>query len=191
MPRTTTDAVPHGRLRTLEQPVLSAGADVGLRPWHPDDRDTVVAAYADPDIAYWHARTMTVDEAATWIDHWPRRWADETGAGWAITLDGEAVGQLSLRQLNHADGLTDLSYWVLPTARGRGAATAALGAVAHWSFDELGLYRIVVDHSVRNTASCAVATKAGFRLEGTKREDALHADGWHDMHQHARVAGDG
>ena len=36
-----------------------------------------------------------------------------------------------------------------------------------------------------------VATRAGFRLEGTKRGDALHADGWHDMHLHARVSCDG
>jgi ribosomal-protein-alanine N-acetyltransferase len=191
VPRTTADAVPRGKLRGLDQPVLSARADVSLRPWRRDDAETVVAAYADLDISYWHARTMTDEEAAAWIDHWPRRWADETGAGWAITLDGEAVGQVSLRQMNHADGLTDVSYWVLPAARGRGAATAALGAVARWSFDVLGLHRIFVDHSIRNAASCAVATKAGFRLEGTKREDALHADGWHDMHQHARVAGDG
>ena len=58
-----------------------------------------------------------------------------------------------------------------------------------WAFETLGLHRIEVDHSVENPASCRVATRAGFRLEGTKRGDALHADGWHDMHLHARVAG--
>ncbi len=150
----------------------------------------VVAAYADPEITYWHARTMTPDEAAAWIAHWTQRWADETGAGWAITLDGEVVGQISLRQVNHTDGLTDVSYWVLPAGRGRGAATAALSTLARWSFEALGLHRIVVHHSIRNAASCAVATKAGFLLEGTKRGDALHVDGWHDMHQHARLADD-
>lgn len=189
MPRTTPDAVAHGLLRSLDQPVLDAGPVV-LRPWRSGDQDAVVAAYTDPDITYWHARTMSPDEASAWIAHWPQRWADETGAGWAITRDDEAVGQISLRQLNHVDGLTDVSYWVLPAGRGRGAATSALDAVARWSFDVLGLHRIVVDHSIHNPASCAVATKAGFGLEGTKRGDALHADGWHDMHQHARLAGD-
>lgn len=54
----------------------------------------------------------------------------------------------------------------------------------------LGLHRIEVDHSTRNTASCRVAERAGYRVEGTKRSQALHADGWHDMHQHARIATD-
>ncbi|MEW2435901.1 GNAT family protein [Streptomyces caniferus] len=41
-----------------------------------------------------------------------------------------------------------------------------------------------------NPASCRVATKAGFRLEGTMRSALLHADGWHDEHLHARVQDD-
>ena len=32
-----------------------------------------------------------------------------------------------------------------------------------------------------------VAAKAGFTAEGTLRSALLHADGWHDMHLHARV----
>jgi RimJ/RimL family protein N-acetyltransferase len=35
-----------------------------------------------------------------------------------------------------------------------------------------------------------VAAKAGFTAEGTLRSALLHADGWHDMHLHARVQGD-
>lgn len=42
-------------------------------------------------------------------------------------------------------------------------------------------------HSTLNPASCRVAEKAGFALEGTRREAALHADGHHDMHLHARI----
>jgi len=35
-----------------------------------------------------------------------------------------------------------------------------------------------------------VATKAGFRAEGTRRGAALHVDGFHDMHAHARLRDD-
>ena len=37
----------------------------------------------------------------------------------------------------------------------------------------------------------ALILRAGFRAEGTKRSGARHADGWHDMHLHARVESDG
>jgi hypothetical protein len=35
-----------------------------------------------------------------------------------------------------------------------------------------------------------VAEKCGFALEGTMRDFQLLDDGWHDLHLHARVAGD-
>ena len=50
--------------------------------------------------------------------------------------------------------------------------------------------RLEVWHSTRNAASCRVAEKAGFVAEGVKRHAVLHVDGWHDMHVHARIAGD-
>ena len=190
MPRLTPPAIAPGRLRDLAQPTLAAG-DLVLRPWEPTDADAVSAAYDDPGIRRWHDRTMDVDEAGAWVASWADRWRDEKDAGWAVVRDGVLAGQISLRSLAYADGRAWVSYWVAPHARGRRTAAAALTAVSTWGFDTLGLHRIEVDHAVDNVPSCRVATRAGFRLEGTKRGDALHADGWHDMHLHARVSGDG
>ena len=97
------------------------------------------------------------------------------------------VGQISLRRLDLADGLAEVSYWVLPAARGRRVAPRALAAVAAWSFAALGLHRVEALHSTANPASCLVAERAGFVAEGTRRRAARHTDGWHDMHAHARL----
>jgi RimJ/RimL family protein N-acetyltransferase len=45
-------------------------------------------------------------------------------------------------------------------------------------------------HSTANVASCQVAQYAGFAVEGTKRGEGRHVDGWHDMHLHARLDDD-
>lgn len=82
------------------------------------------------------------------------------------------------------------TYWVLSADRGRGLAPLALGAVIDWAFDTAGFHRLELHHSTLNGASCRVATKAGFAVEGTKRAHALHRDGWHDMHAHAILADD-
>jgi [ribosomal protein S5]-alanine N-acetyltransferase len=190
VPRLTPPAIVPGTQRDLVQPVLYADG-LHLRPWRAEDAATVVTAYADPAIRRWHDRSMDRAEATAWVASWAGRWAAETGAGWAVASPDEVLGQISLRSLEHGDGRSDISYWVLPHARGRGVATTALRTLSTWAFTTLGLHRIEVDHSVDNPASCAVATGAGYRLEGTKRGDALHADGWHDMHLHARVSGDG
>jgi RimJ/RimL family protein N-acetyltransferase len=174
-------------MAALAQPVIDAGALL-LRPWRSSDLPAVRAAYSDPDIQRWHCRSMTDDEARAWIDAWPERWRQETGAGWAVVDAAEVVGQVSLRRLALQDGIAEVSYWVLPAARGRRVAPRALSAVTAWSFAELGVHRVEAYHSVLNAASCRVAQRAGFPAEGTKRGEARHADGWHDMHMHARLS---
>ena len=189
MPSLVTPALPVGTLASQQQPEIHAEGLV-LRPWRAEDHATVLAAYADPGIQRWHARTMTDDEARAWIENWARRWCQETGAGWAVTEEDKVAGQISLRTIDLQEGLAEVSYWVLPAARGRRTAKRALTAMSAWAFGELGLHRIEVLHSTRNEASCRVATAAGFALEGTKRSEAKHADGWHDMHLHACVTSD-
>ncbi len=49
-----------------------------------------------------------------------RRWAQESGAGWAIDGPSGLLGQISLRRLELAEGLTEVSYWVVPAAAGTG-----------------------------------------------------------------------
>ncbi len=48
--------------------------------------------------------------------------------------------------------------------------------------------RLELQHSRQNRASCRVAERSGFALEGTRVRSRLHVDGWHDMHLHGRVA---
>ncbi|MDG4825775.1 GNAT family N-acetyltransferase [Asanoa sp. WMMD1127] len=189
MPSLAAPAVPPGTLAGTKQPVID-GAGVRLRPWRPDDHEVVRAAYADPAVQRWHVRSMDALEAQAWVAAWSGRWKGESGAGWAVERDGAVAGQISLRRIDLHDGLAEVSYWVLPAARGAGLAGRALTALTAWSFGTLGLHRIEVAHSTANPASCAVAARAGFALEGTKRSEARHADGWHDMHLHARLATD-
>ncbi|MEU7865629.1 GNAT family N-acetyltransferase [Dactylosporangium sp. NPDC049140] len=190
MPNLVADVVVPGRLAALPQPVLPADGLL-LRPWRLADQPAVVAAYSDPAIQRWHCRAMDDDEAAAWLAAWPERWSTETRAGWAITTDGEEVaGQISLRALQLTDGQAEVSYWVLPSHRGRRVAPRALAALSAWAFGELGLHRLEVRHSMDNEPSCRVATVAGFPAEGVQRGSLLHQDGWHDMHVHARLDSD-
>jgi RimJ/RimL family protein N-acetyltransferase len=181
--------VPPGALAALTQPELH-GDGVVLRPWRDVDRPTVVAAYADPAIQRWHCRSMTEDEARDWIAAWPAQWRAESGASWAVVRDGTVAGQIGLRRIHLAEGLAAVSYWMLPDARGERIAPRALTALTAWSFQTLGLHRLELSHSTANIPSCLVAHRAGYAHEGTKRAEARHADGWHDMHLHARLDSD-
>ena len=118
MPRITAPVVASGSLAKRHQPTLEVDDDLHLRAWLPADAPAVANAYADPDIRHWHARSMTEDEAREWVAAWAGRWRAESAAGWAIADRSGVVGQISLRRLSLAEGEAEISYWVLPAARG-------------------------------------------------------------------------
>lgn len=196
MPSLVAPAIPVGTLAGAEQPVLRAGAGVILRPWLIADAAAVVEAFQDPAIQRWHVRRAdSVDEARGWIEEWQGTWRQETHIHWAVAAGdahadaGTLLGRLSLKSLNLADGGAELAYWVTPRARGRGVCPRAVGAAATWALGTAGFHRLELEHSTANPASCRVAVKAGFAAEGVRRGAALHVDGWHDMHLHARLRG--
>jgi len=185
--------VPVGRLRELGQPTLPADGGLLLRPWAPGDVDVVLRAFADPDIQFWNLETLSTREAAAdWLSQWGPGWQAERQGSWAVTDASSAavLGRVALRRVHLAEGVAECTYWTLPEARGRAVASGAVRAVCRWAFEVLGLHRLELQHSTRNAPSCRVARRAGFAMEGTRREALRHVDGWHDMHLHSRVAGD-
>lgn len=177
-----------GSLNASAQPSLPADGLL-LRPWTADDAPVLVTAYSQPEIARYNRRTMDDEaEARGWVAAWSARWQDESGANWAVCNGvGDVLGRAALSRLNLYEGEGELGYWVLEAERGKGVASRAVRALEQWSFGVLGLQRLQLSHSVRNEASCRVAGKAGFALEGTRRSGLRHGDGWHDMHLHAAV----
>ncbi|MFJ4524129.1 GNAT family N-acetyltransferase [Streptomyces sp. NPDC088810] len=193
MPHLTSPVVAPGALARALQPTLPAGDGVVLRPWRAEDAPAVHAAFQDPVLRQWHIRSCdSAEEAAGWIAQWHQGWADEREAQWAVVDEAtdELLGRVALRQILLGDGVAEVAYWTVARARGRGVAVRATSTLAHWSFEELGLHRLELMHATANQASCRVAGKSGFALEGTKRSALNHPDGWHDMHLHARVRGD-
>ena len=172
-------------------PVTLTGDGLRLRPWTDDDAGVVLAGLSDPEVVRWNPRLPLRDLAAArgWIAGRSERWADGRAASWAVEEEGVVVGSVSLREVNLVDRWATASYWTLPAARGRGVAPRALGLAATYAVDELGLHRVQLQHVLENTASCRVATKAGFALEGTQLGSCLLADGFADEHLHARVVG--
>lgn len=190
MPSLVDPALPAGTLRKVAQPTLSLGDDAVLRPWRATDAPMVQAASDLPDIQLWHMRRMdSTEEAQEWATSWASRWQTESDAVWAVAKadTDEAIGYAALRSLYLQSAAAQLSYWLVPAARGRGVATRAAATVATWGVDTLGLQRVSLMHSTQNGPSCRVATAAGFVVEGTMRRYLRHADGWHDMHLHALV----
>jgi RimJ/RimL family protein N-acetyltransferase len=79
------------------------------------------------------------------------------------------VGGAGINQINRANSLGNIGYWIGVPFRGHGyAATVALMA-ADFAFSELGLTRVEIVVLLENAASQRVAENTGATHEGLAR----------------------
>ncbi|MFF0967307.1 GNAT family N-acetyltransferase [Streptomyces sp. NPDC003703] len=188
---------------TAPAPPTISAEGLLLRPLTEADESAVAEALRDADILRWAVgRAVTGaapgERARAWLA--PRLACRDSGTAAFAIADpdrGTLLGSLSVREINRLPDQAVVTYWVTPAARGRGLAAGALDAAARWAFAPaadggLGLHRVTLDHAEPNIGSCRVATRAGFRLEGTMRDFYVDTEGIrHDSHLHARLASDG
>ena len=165
-----------------------------LRPPRPEDTAAALAMLTDPEVRQWNPVPAVAD--ATTAEEWLARgadWSDGDHATFSVVdvATGKFAGNVSLHRIERAQANASMGYRVAAWARGRGAATAAVGEVTDWSFTSLGIERVELCHAVANPASCRVAVKAGYAIEGTLRASWAHDDGHrYDEHIHGRLASD-
>ena len=170
------------------------GKRVLLRPFRPDDVDTVYRACQDVDLQRWLTALPSpyTREAATEFVTGiaPRGREAGTELGCAIEVDGELVGSCGAHHLTTGRLGPEIGYWIAPWARRLGHAADAAGALAGWAIAH-GAPRVHLFTDVDNTASQAVAVRAGFTAEGTVRSCLQYRDGSQgDAVLFGRLAGD-
>jgi RimJ/RimL family protein N-acetyltransferase len=145
--------------------VIEAGAFT-LRLWEAADTSFVFDAAQDGEVRRWSSlpSPFTAGDAARFVREHARNQPEGVSAWFAITLteSGELLGSVGFSELDLASGTGEISYWLAPEGRGRGAATAGLTALCRWGFDALGLVEVQVRIAAGNLASRRVAERAGF-----------------------------
>lgn len=171
---------------------LTTGTGLRLRPWSPADAPAVLAAFAAPLMSRQAAGpVLTEDDAQRWIAQWESGRAADRAHAFAVTDPaGPVLGHVCVSAVDRRHRTGWVSYWTVPAARGRGAATEGTRALADWALTDLGLFRLELGHRTDNPASCRVAAAAGFTVEGLERAK-LEYDGLrYDVELHARLATD-
>jgi ribosomal-protein-alanine N-acetyltransferase len=97
--------------------------------------------------------------------------------GWAIELDGELIGSISLFDLDPDSESAEIGYSLGSRWWNQGLATEAVRAVIRFAFGEVGLHRIQATCHPDNKASERVMQKNGMRFEGMMRDAQLNRDG--------------
>jgi RimJ/RimL family protein N-acetyltransferase len=152
-----------------------------MRGWSASDFEPFARAYADADTARYIGgvadRRLAWGHMAFHIGHWALRgfglWVVETRdahafAGWSGLFFPEGAAE------------PEISWVLVPAARGRGYATEAAARARSHAFDTLGWSTAVSGITLANTASIRVADRLGARLERTIE----HRDGERGIFRH-------
>ncbi|MFF5343475.1 GNAT family N-acetyltransferase [Streptomyces althioticus] len=161
---------------TLHAPPTPAAPGLVLRPWSTEDVPTLVDVFRDPAMRHWTSAAIENEtDASRWIQDQLRGWAAGDRFGFAVleqrprSPHPQLVGNVVLKEVTPGSPSAEVGYWTAAHARGRSVAPRALDALTDWAFDAPAagsLKRLELLHQVDNTASCRVADKSRYRLEG-------------------------
>lgn len=82
---------------------------------------------------------------------------------------GKYMGGCGIVGYDEESSTAEIGYWLATEHQGRGYASEAVRALCRYLFEECDANRAIICNDVRNTASRAVAERAGFRLDGVLR----------------------
>ena len=162
-----------------------------LRELRIDDA-TCLARHADNE-AVWRnlfegfPRPYTLADAQAWCD--PRLRPAAAGVVWGVTVAGEVIGCIGLRQ---DEGWlrcnAEVGYWIGEPHWGRGIATEALSLVTAWAWATLPeITRLYAPIFASNQGSQRVAARAGYALEAVLPQSAIKAGRVIDRVQYAAL----
>jgi [ribosomal protein S5]-alanine N-acetyltransferase len=153
-------------------------AEVRLRPWRLEDADDVAVMIDDEHLGPWSAMGADLE---TWIR---REVTQARGPSRAICLsdDDRALGRVAVRLPGFASEAVrcdavhevdrpvgELSYWLIPEARGRGLAYTAVRTMMATVVAATGLRTVVLDIEAGNVASERLAERLGAERRNPAR----------------------
>ena len=162
-------------------PVLAAG-ELTLTALTVDDWPLEQALSRVPDVPRWTSYPADLDEsgARTLAERKVRRALEGPTCRFVLrSPDGTALGTCGIGLLDQ--DVPDIGYSLLPVARGRGAATAAVRALTTWAL-ETGAPTVSLTMLEGNDASARVAERSGFtrveRVDLEHRGEPVTAHRW-------------
>ncbi len=157
-------------------------ARLTLRPFTVDDAPGMYENWAsDPLVTRYVSWEVhpSVDFTRELLASWVAEYERPDYLNWVMTLDGRPIGNIATVHLSDKHESAELGYCMSSAHWNKGCMSEAVAAVRDYLFREVGIYRLVIRHDVRNPASGMVARKIGCTWEGCQRGAILKKDGVH------------
>ncbi|MEU1461636.1 GNAT family protein [Streptomyces sp. NPDC005727] len=163
------------------KPVLTGRRTV-LRPFTEADADVMGEIVADPEVVrftFEPSTDLTPERLRTWYGS---RATAPDRVDLAVTdpQTGEVLGEVVLYEYDAVARSCTFRTLIGPRGRGRGIGTEATRLIVAHGFESLGLHRIELAAWAHNQRALRVYEKAGFVVEGVRREVQIRDGEWAD-----------
>lgn len=98
--------------------------------------------------------------------------SSDTSVRFVIDVDGDAVGSVSLFEFDELARHAEVGIAVVAEFRGKGVGTAAISQIIEFAFVRCNLRRVHLQAIASNVGAIRAYEKAGFVVEGRRREHA-------------------
>ena len=138
-----------------------------LRPLQPDDAGDIFRAI-DSQRAYlgkwlpFVALTRSEEDSRAFVDS---ALADPANPVCTLRAGGRFAGLIGFKSADPTTGTVEIGYWLCEEFQHQGIMTAAVRALRHVAFEELGMRRIEIRCATGNLPSNRIPQRLGMRLD--------------------------
>ncbi len=126
-------------------------------------------------------KNFSLEDAQKKIKHDLALFAENKGLGIGIWHKGNLAGGVRYHEIDWANRMTELGYWISGRFEGRGLVIKTCRVLIDYAFNELGLNRMIISCAAENQKSRAIPEKLGFKQEGILRQSEWLQDRFVDM----------
>lgn len=129
----------------------------------------------------WLDASATVDDTRSFIKISLEQFAGNKGFQTAIIYNEQVAGMIGYHQIDWANRVVEIGYWLAADFQGRGIITRSCRYLVEYAFTALDLNRVVIRCAAGNHKSCAVPERLGFKQEGVLRQGEWLYDHYVDL----------
>jgi len=145
--------------------MLLATNRLALRQMIEDDLPDIASMLQDPQAMTAYEGPFSDDEVRGWLDRQLNNYAQDGYGLWAVTLDGEMIGQCGITWQN-IDGIRrpEIGWHIKRAHWHQGYAVEAAAACRDYGFNSLGFDELFAQVRDSNIASMNVAIRIGMTI---------------------------
>lgn len=136
----------------------------------------------------WAETTLTVAAEVQFIEYIRGRYNDDAVLPVTILYRGEVAGMIDLHNIDLANKVAEIGYWLGLRFQHRGIMQAALLGIEKIAFGEYQLNRLGLKANADNLSSRHTAIRAGYEFEGIERAGLISGGKINDVAVYSKIS---